>query len=498
MKKFFLVLSTFVLMSLAVLLGWLVSYTEALSAAGDVLEWTQFLGRFHPVVLHLPIGLFLGLFVIEVFALRRKSAGLDCSAHILTWLMALTSVLTAYLGLLLASSGDYSGETLWRHKWLGIIFAAAALLVAFLKVLSVCCTRKGTSLYRWLILGLLLLLPVVGHYGGELTHGAGYLTQYVPDWLKDILEDVEASVDADKETIEGLEEGNLYTHQIQPILDQYCVSCHGMEKHKSKYRVDSYEYLMTPGKISDTPIEPYSISESFLLEYMWLPESDDMAMPPEGKPRPSAEEILAITHWVAMGAKGPPVDEAALAVEQAAVAVEQTQWEALFEFGILLQPVAKGSNLLYLDFQNAAEELSDETLGLLAPYKDRIDEIKLTGRDNASKPLDLLRGGAVLRTLNLNELRNADAAIDVLKSFAQLETLHLFGSDLSGVGLDQLSLPSLQRLYLGATNVSHEQIAAYRQNHPSVKVYGDVDLSAVEAIKLTKLENTSGFNPNEK
>lgn len=498
MQKIFLFLSTILLVLLAGTLGWMVLYTDGLLASEQVLQWTQFLGRFHPVILHLPIGLFLGLLVIEFFSLRKCSSSCDRAAQILVWLMTLTSMLTAYLGLLLASSGDYSGDTLWWHKWLGVAFSAVSLLVTFFKVLSQCFEGKGLSVYRLLLLGLLVLLPIVGHNGGELTHGKGYLTKYAPDWLRDklaILEDDKIQ-EAELESI--TEEGNLFTQEVQPILDQYCVSCHGPEKQKSKYRLDTYEALLTPGSMGDTTVEPYSMSESFLLEYMLLPEDDDMAMPPEGKSRPSAEEVLLIAHWIAMGAEGPPVDVEALAAAKAATEAELAKVSGLFYAGVLLLPVGQDSELLYLDFQNLDASLSDDILDTLESFKERIAEVKMADISEPIKVLQILEGAPKLRVLNLNGLKRADAAVDILNSMTSLGVINLFGSDLSGVGLSKLKLPNLQKLYVGSTAVTANELAAYRQANTSTDVYGDVDLATIDAIKEEDLQNSAAFIPKEK
>jgi uncharacterized membrane protein len=497
MKKLSFYLCTALLLLLALLLGWLVVFTEAQAAAEESLQWTQFLGRFHPVILHLPVGLFVGLFVIELAALRKRNDGLERSANILVWLMAFTSVMTAYLGLLLASSGDYSGETLWLHKWLGILFSATALLVTFFKLLSLYAEGKGTVVYRLLMIALFCLLPVVGHYGGNLTHGSDYLIEYAPAWMKKILESREESaVNADSLT--SVAEGNFFTQQIQPMLDQYCVQCHGIEKQKSKYRLDTYEYLMTPGKLGDTPIKPFKISESKLLEYMWLPESDDMAMPPEGKPRPSAEAIMRLTHWVAYGAEGPPVDEAALAAERAAKEAQLAKIYQLIDSGIMVLPLSRDSEFFYVDFQNAKRVIADEDFALLAEMKDRISELKMTGVEVTTPQLELLRGAAELRILNLTGLVSADAVIDTINSFAALETLNLFGSDLSDAGLATLSVPTVGSLHLGATQVTAPQMLAYQEAHQGLKVYGDVDLEAVRVIEEIDLANSAQFNPQTK
>lgn len=497
MKRIYFLLSTVLLVSLALLLAWLVVFTEGQSAAGESLEWTQFLGRFHPVILHLPIGLFVGLFVIEIAALLNRNEGLRRSAHILVWFMALASVLSAYLGLLLASNGDYSGDTLWLHKWLGILFSAGALVLAFLKVRIVCNESAGKGLYRFLLVGLLIVMTVVGHYGGNLTHGSGYLTAYAPDWLAAKLDKPNEEIET-ASTEEGAIEGNVYTHQIEPLLDQYCVQCHGIEKQKSKYRLDTYEYLMTPGTMGDSPIIPSVVSESKLIEYLWLPESDDMAMPPEGKPRMSAEQIMLITHWVANGADGPPIDEAAIAAVEAAIAAEQAKLNQLIESGIMVLPVSRESELFYVDFQNVKGAVANEDIALLATYKDRIQELKLASAEVTIAQLELLRGASELLALNLSSYSSTDAAIDVINSFTALESLNFYGSDLSDAGLSKLSILGLESIYLGSTNVTPEQFTAYQKSNDDVRVFGDVDLDAVSAIEAIDLENTADFNPNKK
>lgn len=478
--------------SLGAILAWLVVFGEGLAAAGQTVEWAQFLGRFHPVVLHLPIGLFVALVVIEFLSMRQRSGGVERSALILAWLLALSSSVAAFSGLLLASNGDYSGEIFDWHKWLGVIFAASVLFAVFLKVLSLY-SEKGKFYYRLLILVLLVLLPVVGHNGGNLTHGTGYLTEYAPDWLSSFLGDRPSEISG-----EDLPEGNLFTHEVQPVLEQYCVECHGPDKQKSQYRMDTYEYLLTSGKLGDPTVEPGSMAESMLLQYMLLPETDKMAMPPEGKLRPSAEEILLIAHWIASGAEGPPVDQAALAAQQAATEAERAELEALFGAGVVLLPIGSDSDMLYLDLQNANAALADEVLEVLASYKDRIHELKLSGYADAATLLRAIEGAAQLRHMNLSGLQGADLMIDSVNSFAGLEALNLFGSDLSDGGLSKISLPELRSLYLGSTQVSAAGLAAYAQANTTVEVIGDVDLSSVEAIQEADAANSAEFKPQKK
>lgn len=71
---------------------------------------------------------------------------------------------------------------------------------------------------------------------------------------------------------------------IAPLLDRYCIGCHGPEKMKGKVRLDTLE-------------PPYDEHEFSVLEEMLdLVHAEDM--PPLGKPQPTAEERATIEAWV--------------------------------------------------------------------------------------------------------------------------------------------------------------------------------------------------------
>lgn len=484
-----------ILLLLAAILGILYNYTNSLALAEESIPWIQFFGRFHPVVLHLPIGLFFGLFILELVALKIRNPGVSTCTYLLSYLVAFSACLASYLGLLLASNGEYQGETFELHKNLGILFAIVSLVTTALKQLSLYKRALFLWIYRSLMLVMLLLLSLVGHNGGNLTHGVDYLTHYAPDWLLQL-----NPLKADKQglTLEQVKasasKSDHFSMHIQPILNAYCVECHGADKQKSGYRLDTYEHLIQPGKMGDNPIEDHSLAGSKLLEYMLLPESDIMAMPPEGKRRPSADEILKIAHWISLGAEGPPIDEAALAAELEAKAKEFALLEQLFGQGIILLPIASDSNLLYLDFQNYEDTELDIPLNIISNYKDRIFEIKLTGSSKAYAILEALSHAKALENLNLSNITSADSIIEFINSFDQLKTLNLHGSDISQAGLAQLNSPKLQSLYLGATAIKDTHNIPHLA---AVKVTADFDLSALAQIEAISDENTSSFKPKK-
>lgn len=484
-----------ILLLLAAILGILYNYTNSLALAEESIPWVQFFGRFHPVVLHLPIGLFFGLFILELLALKIRNSGVSTCTYLLSYLVAFSACLASYLGLLLASNGEYQGETFELHKNLGILFAIVSLVTTALKQLSLCEKALFLWIYRSLMLAMLLLLSFVGHNGGNLTHGVDYLTHYAPDWLLQLnpLKSDKQGL-AIKQVETSASKNDHFSTHIQPILNAYCVECHGADKQKSGYRLDTYDHLIQPGKMGDTPIKDHSLAESKLLEYMLLPESDMMAMPPEGKKRPSADEILKIAHWISLGAEGPPIDEVALAAELKSKAKEIALLEQLFGQGIILLPIASDSNLLYLDFQNHEGPLLDTSLEIISNYKDRIFEIKLTGSRNPYPIFEALSHAKLLESLNLSNITSADSIIQFINTFNQLKKLNLYGSDISEAGLAQLNAPKLHSLCLAATAITNTHASPHLA---AVKVIPDFDLSELAQIEAVSDENTSTFKPQK-
>jgi len=89
-------------------------------------DWLQFLGRFHPLLVHFPIGLIVLLLVLETLGIHRpplrEAAGLVLK-------FALAACLVAILfGLLLAYGSGESGTTVTLHLRGGVLLAIELLI----------------------------------------------------------------------------------------------------------------------------------------------------------------------------------------------------------------------------------------------------------------------------------------------------------------------------------------------------------------------------------
>lgn len=145
-----------------------------LATAAETPSWVSFVGRFHLVLLHLPIGLLLGAAFCALLRLLRPIDELVFCTGLLLLMAAVTAIPAAISGWLLAESGDYAQDLLEVHRWSG---AATALLSCLAAVLH-CINRRRASLVLLALAVPVLLLAV--YSGVSLTHGRNHLLDMAP------------------------------------------------------------------------------------------------------------------------------------------------------------------------------------------------------------------------------------------------------------------------------------------------------------------------------
>src|SRR5688500_12819933 len=92
-----------------------------------------------------------------------------------------------------------------------------------------------------------------------------------------------------------------FTRDIAPVLREKCLTCHGAEKAKGNYRLDTFELLNKPGSSKTAPIAPGKPSQSHLYELLTASDEDDR-MPQKDEPLPKAQ-IAMIERWIREGAE---------------------------------------------------------------------------------------------------------------------------------------------------------------------------------------------------
>lgn len=255
-----------------------------------------FIGRLHPLLVHLPIGMLAALATLEIAARIPRFKNAAASAGFMLALAAPLAVLTAVCGWLLSLAGGYDEKLLMWHKWLGTGTAIAAVVAAFFFL------RGKLTAYRASLFAATGLLMVAGHLGGSLTHGSDYLTRYAPAPLKRLLGLAIAEKTLPAVSVDDLRQLPVFAGVIAPIFQTKCVSCHGPQKSKGDLRLDSFAAVKKGGKDGDV-INPGNSAQSLLVQRVLIPVGDDDHMPPGGKPQLSAGEVAILKWWIDAGCR---------------------------------------------------------------------------------------------------------------------------------------------------------------------------------------------------
>jgi len=288
------------------------------NAGAAEFNWNDFLGPFHNVVLHYPVGFITMACLLDVYCWRTPSEEMRGIIRFTLWLSFLSTVAAALLGFARASDGGYNEQTLGSHELYGVmtIVLCVAALVAARPALKPDASTAARWSYRFVLVTTFTVMGIAGHKGGDLTHGSGYLTKHAPAVLKEILgehttkkerEPKAAGTDSETGATNAMAGGetakpSLFASVIWPALEAKCIKCHGEEKHKGDYRMDTREFALTAGESELKPIVPGKPDESFLVELIELSEDDDEVMPPSGKEQLTPEEKKAVRQWILDGA----------------------------------------------------------------------------------------------------------------------------------------------------------------------------------------------------
>lgn len=242
--------------------------------------YLEYIGKFHPVVLHLPIGAFIYTFVLALLG-HNNLEPYKKAIKVGMLISFIGALLSSILGYLLYTFGDYAQEAVQNHLYLG--WSTTLILgIMFFKLEKICIEKRFSYI---LLLGV-ILITTTAHFGGQLTHGEGYL---------DIPKTPETVHYKKSDSI------RLYEQVVSKIFDQKCVSCHNNAKKKGMLALDRPEHI-TKGGEKGAALIPFRPSESRMINYAQLPLEDELHMPPEGKLQLSSEEIQLISYWIEKGA----------------------------------------------------------------------------------------------------------------------------------------------------------------------------------------------------
>jgi uncharacterized membrane protein len=528
----------------------------------------QLLGRLHPLLLHMPIGLWFGVVALEFGGALVRREPNRATLAILAWMAALGGAFAAGSGWILGSKG-YNNDTIDLHRWLGVTAAAIGIVTASLGAL------RNRGAFRLLLVAEFLSLMAAGHYGSEQTHGKDWLTEPFqqkastpsatpaepaanapkPEVAQPIVpaatqetEPPKSEADAKhdpkplfppieprkpiaQQTGPGIEPGKTvveqtgpgapiaplgsiaqtpdpavtttarppssseptdtrkllsFRAQVEPILQTYCVSCHGETRKKGGLRLHTPAAIREGGE-NGAVVKAGDVENSPLHALLLLPHDDERHMPPSNKKQPTADEIALLRRWIEQGAKFDAAEQQSPAPAQPAAEGESkksdaqakvapaTPWndeadaamQSLHAQQVHVSRVAEGSDDLWVDFGAVATTSTDEQAcaqaQALAPW---IADLSVARSGAAAATLAACATMPRLRRLDLRSTKATSEHVKLLGAHASLQELVLADTAVDDACVDALlAMPQLRRVYVWNTKLSDLGIARLCLRH---------------------------------
>lgn len=450
----------------------------------DPSDFMVFVGRFHPLVVHLPIG-FLLLAAIAQFATRwPKFHPIKPFLSYLWGLGAISAAIAVLFGYLLSLTGDYDEDTLFWHKWSGV----AVLVFSIICYLISKKQNEKTKPIQWVLIALATgAMIYTGHLGGNLTHGSTYLLEYAPNAVRSISGLPPKTEPRTKVTV--LDSADVYLDLISPMMQGKCVSCHNTGKKKADLLLTSYANIMKGGENGEVIISG-DVEASELFRRITLPENHDDFMPSEGKRPLTDQEIDIIEWWIASGAPAKVfvteldsekkiketvsnylgLDKNTILSKEVPQA-NQSIIDSLAGQGFIVNRLMKNNYFLEVNFSLSEKPISTTNLELLIGIKEQLIWLDLSNSQITDEYLEQIGLLENLMKLDLSGNAISDRGIQHLTKLTNLESLNLYNTEVSEGLLELLpNLTRLQKIYLWQTKVNDSLALRIQSENKSLGV----------------------------
>ncbi len=451
----------------------------------QISDISTFLGRFHPMLVHLPIGFITLALLFQLLSSRPSQSKLKPALPFIWFCGCISSFVSVILGLLLSSSGEYDSNIINWHKWSGFALTLATFVYYLISIIksewiNVVYTDFLKPFLLFIIFAMLILS---GHNGGSLTHGKGYLIEYAPRFIQNAISGPESKIERNK--FELIDSADIFNDAILPIFQSKCISCHNQTKRKGQLILATYQDIIKGGK-HGIDIVPGSSITSELYRRITLPAEDKEAMPGDGKKPLSDDQIAIIEWWIDRYAPQKGViaelspDSSMMKILERFFGVHDVNQrmpnveppdnlviERLLQKGYSIRKISQGNYLLEIKAMDTI--IHSEDLNQLNLIADNVIWLDLSDTKLTDEDLSVISKFKNLRKLNLSKNPVTDYGVRHLINLPQLEYLNLYETsvaDSTAILLSQML--SLRELYLWNTNVTDtllDQLISRKKPH---------------------------------
>lgn len=439
----------------------------------------NFLGHLHPVFVHLPIGFLVIAYVIQY--LFKSNAEKSRLIDFVLVAGILSSLLAAFFGWMLSLSGGYEENLLDWHRYTAIAVCVVSIaLLAYKKFKK---EEYRTPYYHAGFHLMMLALLLAGHFGGEMTHGEGYLFSAATDTETGVV--VEKQKMAKPTAASAV---SVYDGIVEPVLAQKCMQCHNEKKKKGDFQLHTLEALMKGGKNGKVLVAG-DLDHSEFIRRILLDKGDEKHMPPKGKSQLTQPELALLSWWVLHGVSpSQPIKSVSAndtikkflsdAVKQSAgpaaldsiAPADATGIAALKKINVAVVPLATGTHFLELNMVNAPS-FGDKEAPLLQKISPQVMWLVLADTKITDAGLAPLKSCTNTTRLNLKNTVITNASISSIGQFKKLEYLNIVGTKIDDAGLLALT-PSttLKKIFCWQSGITANGVLAFQKKYPNIEI----------------------------
>jgi len=458
-----------------------------------LLNIETFFGRFHPLIVHLPIGfLLLGVF-FYLLSLRKKYERLYAAVPASLLIGSLSAAFACITGYVLSLSGNYNEGALNNHLLLGIITTIISFLAYFISIKKISLSIFKTA--KALVVSLLVIFILVnftGHLGGTLTHGADYLSSSV-------LFDKQKA----KKKLTDINEAYVFADLVKPILQEKCSGCHNDSRKSGNLSLETIPAILKGGK-HGPGIQPGDLGGSEIIKRISLLPKSKKFMPANGKMPLTWQETELLRWWIEKAAGGndkklgeatPPAGIINYASAYFGLVAKNASQNA--SVNIKAPPVRKevveklkqsGFAVKYLNFKPDILDItlpsSDSVKNIFAllksllQVKDNILWLNVAGNNVSDGDLETINQLTNLERLRLDLNPITDKGLQKLSSLSHLQSLNLYQTKITKDGIASLSkMNSLKKVYVWNSGIKEEDVVLAKY---SFKIINGLDGDAVK------------------
>ncbi|MEC7609022.1 MAG: c-type cytochrome domain-containing protein, partial [Verrucomicrobiota bacterium] len=245
---------------------------------------SDFVGSFHPLLLHLPIGLWFAVCALMLASALVRDSVPRSIVYGMTILTFVSAILTFSAGFILYLGGGYGRASIALHMYSSLVFliSLAIFLISY--------GNANRPSFEWLSAGVTTAaLLIAGHAGGVITHGDPFDRAPWRIFAERAKEEFK-SVDA-------VASFRIFDSLVVPILEDKCMACHGIERAKGKLKMNTYAALLKGGS-KGACLLPGDAAGSLMIQRINLPLDDTKRMPPADKEQLSLDEAAFLEWWV--------------------------------------------------------------------------------------------------------------------------------------------------------------------------------------------------------